>query len=88
MSKGRAILSHLGFDELAGTSLLSRVSRTYIPPETIRPGSAMECVNTRGPGVSLSVRGYEGGAEGGGGGSGGGGGGNGDEGVDFRSGMW
>jgi len=64
-------------------------------PETIRPGSAMECVNTRGLearslslalSFSLLLRGYEG-ARKGGGGDGDGSGGDG-KGVDFRSGMW
>ncbi|KYN35672.1 hypothetical protein ALC56_09970 [Trachymyrmex septentrionalis] len=78
----RRAIRAVRFDELTGTSLLSHVhvSRTYVLPETIRPSSATECVNTRGPKVwslslSLSVREVtrvHGGRKGGGGGSGGG----------------
>ncbi|KYN22876.1 hypothetical protein ALC57_04659 [Trachymyrmex cornetzi] len=49
------------------------LKRTYVLPETIRPSSATECVNTRGPGVwSLSryeVTRVHGGRKGGGGAS-------------------
>ncbi|EGI63673.1 hypothetical protein G5I_07910 [Acromyrmex echinatior] len=64
-------------EAMSDTRLLSHVhvSRTYVLPETIRPSSATECVNTRGPGVwSLSryeVTRVHGGRKGGGGGGGG-----------------
>ncbi|KYM87218.1 hypothetical protein ALC53_03630 [Atta colombica] len=44
-----------GGEATSDTGLLSHVhvSRIYVLPETIRPSSATECVNTRGPGVQI-----------------------------------